>query len=143
MTVLMDTTNTYPATYHGLHQWTQHMYEKLGWMLLSVGRKYTDKTESYTMSIYRLKEAIAKKIAGSETNEQQHVNDLKILADHVDDLSAIWVASQSAVSAIDANQFAIPENLYGGKRRSSKKAKKSSKKSSKKAKKSSKKSKKM
>ena len=140
----MDTTNTYPATYHGLHEWTKHMYEKLGWMLLSVGRKYTDKTESYTMSIYRLKEAIAKKIAGSETNEQQHVNDLKILADHVDDLSAIWAASQSAVSAIDANQFAIPENLYGGKkRRSSKKAKKSSKKSSKKAKKSSKKSKKM
>ena len=38
-----------PATYHGLHEWHKYMFEKLGWMFLTInkGNQNPEKITSY------------------------------------------------------------------------------------------------
>ena len=53
-----------PATYHGLHEWHKYMFEKLGWMMLSInkGNQNPEKITSYKNSIDLLLCALDKKI---------------------------------------------------------------------------------
>lgn len=52
----------YDTTFHGLHDWHKHMFEKLGWMVLAKSHGYYDKTNSYLKSCTRLQEALTQKM---------------------------------------------------------------------------------
>lgn len=76
----------YDTTFEGLHKWTQAMFEKLGWMVLAhaYGRDY--KVTAYKKSLSHLQKAIAEKL--KSTKDEDRLEDLKILQQHVKILSA-------------------------------------------------------
>ena len=74
------------ATYHGLHCWMKHKFEKLGWMCLAKKHGNTLKVQAYLDSIERLKASLEKKL--NDLNEQDRKNDIKIIQDDVDVLHA-------------------------------------------------------
>jgi len=76
----------YPATFHGLHEWHNAMFEKLGWMVLAKEKHMDDKITSYKNGLNRLKEKLQCK--WNSTEEQDRKDDLKILADNVEILIA-------------------------------------------------------
>ena len=65
------------TTFHGLHEWMEHMFEQLGWMVLAKDRGYTDKTQSYVKSVYRLKKAIEHKM--THIHDEDKREDLEIM----------------------------------------------------------------
>ena len=69
------------ATMRGINLWYDHMFEKLGWMVLAQNKGYTDKVISYKKSLQRLKQAIELKI--SQVQEIDRKNDLLILHDNL------------------------------------------------------------
>jgi len=78
------------ATFHGLHEWQDEMFEKLGWMVLAKSKGYmNDKVKSYINSVHRLKKAIEQKMHSvhdadkKEDLEIMHHN-VSVLCEHVD-----------------------------------------------------------
>lgn len=76
----------YPSTFHGLHQWHNAMFEKLGWMVLAKQRGMDDKIASYKNGVSRLIEAIDCKI--KKVTESDRKDDLLILLNNVNVLKA-------------------------------------------------------
>lgn len=69
------------ATTCGLHKWTCHLYETLGWMTLAKSKGYNSKVVAYKESLGHLITSLQnkiKKIKDPDTKE-----DLKILLENV------------------------------------------------------------
>ena len=79
----MDTLNCNSATFHGLHEWHKHMFEKLGWMILSKEKNdlNPEKISAYIKGIELLKCSLEKKI--NIVKEEDRKVDLEILLDNV------------------------------------------------------------
>jgi hypothetical protein len=69
------------ATYHGLHCWMKHKFEKLGWMCLAKKHGNVLKVQCYMDSIERLKASLEKKL--QDLHLQDHKDDIKILHEDV------------------------------------------------------------
>ena len=65
----------------GLHHWTKHAIEKLGWVLMAKEFGYGKKVEAYKDSVERLGLALLKK--QKQVKESDRKADLKILLEHV------------------------------------------------------------
>ena len=101
-----------------INYWFKHVFESLGWMVLSMKQGNKNKVLVYFESLNRLNENIVLKI--SETHDVDTKQDLEIMRGHVETLIKF------------ANKTLKPDNLVGGAKKSSKKtSKKSSKKSKK------------
>lgn len=74
------------VTYHGLHKWHNHMFEHYGWIMLAKRYGYMDKVHTYKTSLYRLKEALEKRM--KTMHEKDRKDDLKILHQDVEHLIA-------------------------------------------------------
>jgi hypothetical protein len=70
------------ATFHGLHDWHQAMFEKLGWMVLSKAKGMNYKVEAYKKSLDRLIASI--KHVSSEYTEADRKHDLAVLLMHAE-----------------------------------------------------------
>lgn len=68
-------------TIHGLHEWYEAMFEKLGWMILANRNGWVDKIMTYKNSVDRLEKAIEYKHA--HVREHDCKMDLKIMLDNV------------------------------------------------------------
>ena len=68
-------------TLHGLHEWYEAMFEKLGWMLLANRNGWHDKVATYKNSVNRLCMAIERKI--KEVREADRKDDLTIMWENV------------------------------------------------------------
>lgn len=75
---------TYSATFEGLHKWHNHMFKKLGWMVLVKQKSLTEKDKGmekkldcYINSVKRLCSALREKITKIE--EKDRKEDLEIL----------------------------------------------------------------
>lgn len=68
-------------TFSDLQHWTQKMFEKLGWMILSTHEQNIDKVTHYLNSIKHLMKKLDEKI--QVTQEQDRINDLQILKQQV------------------------------------------------------------
>ena len=75
-----------PATFHGLHNWHNAMFEKLGWMVLANEHGYNEKVSSYKTGLNRLAEKLQCKL--NNVSEQDRKDDLKIMLDNVNILIA-------------------------------------------------------
>lgn len=73
--------NAHDATFHGLHKWLKHKYEKLGWMCLGKHHGNTLKIQAYLDSISRLRSSLKQKL--DQLEEEDRKNDIKILLDDV------------------------------------------------------------
>ena len=122
---------TFPVTFHGLHEWHKHLFEVFGWMKLATvhdkegskdtGDDHDDKLKGYDESINNFIIKCENKI--STTVDQDRKADLQTLLNHVRQLDE-WVNIEAGTGKVV---------ISGGKK------KKGSKKSSKKSKKGSKK----
>jgi len=65
------------CTFHGLHEWHNHMLEKLGWMLLAKHHNNQLKIEAYMESLEKLLECISDK--HKHTSDTDRQDDLMIL----------------------------------------------------------------
>jgi hypothetical protein len=65
------------STYHGLNKWSDAMFEKLGWMVLSKAKGYKYKISPYKQSIVHLIKSIEH--AKTEIKESDRLRDLDIL----------------------------------------------------------------
>jgi len=76
----------YPATMHGLNEWTKAEFEKLGWMVLAKKYGNIDKVKVYVKSIDHLLTSLNDKIAefSKMPNEQGRVSDLNVLKSKVE-----------------------------------------------------------
>lgn len=74
----------YDVTFHGLHKWHTHMFEKLGWMVLAKQHGYKDKIDCYLNGCERLKEALAQKL--QEYEEKDRKMDIEVLHHNADTL---------------------------------------------------------
>jgi hypothetical protein len=72
------------TTYHGVHHWHKHMFETLGWMILAKKYGYTDKLDSYKLSLMRLKTAIVN--LREKMKDVDRKRDLGILLSNVEAL---------------------------------------------------------
>jgi hypothetical protein len=70
------------ATYHDLHIWNKHLFERLGWMVLAKEMGYKDKIQAYKTEIKRYKHAL--KVAQEELKEQDHQRDMHLLEEKIE-----------------------------------------------------------
>jgi hypothetical protein len=77
---------SYETTFHGLFKWEEHMFEKLGWMVLAKSKGYNDKVKAYVNSVHRLKKHIEHKL--SHMHDEDKKEDLEILHHDVSVLCA-------------------------------------------------------
>ncbi len=68
---------TSKSTFHGLHNWHNHLFTHLGWMVLAKERGYSDKIMTYKSSIHRIKTELEKKI--HDLTDSDRKEDLRIL----------------------------------------------------------------
>jgi len=71
------------ATMHGLHEWTEAMFEKLGWMVLAKSRggdHYNKKVDVYKESVDDLIAHLQQKL--SLVKEQDRKDDVQLLLDN-------------------------------------------------------------
>jgi len=73
----------YEATFMGLHKWTKHMFEKLGWMILTQAKRGPGslKVQAYLEGIDRLESSI--KHRHELTKDPDRKMDLEILLENV------------------------------------------------------------
>jgi len=78
------------VTFHGLYEWYEEKFEKLGWMILAKHKGHNDKIVCYKTSLKRLEEAITHKIEkhihDKDKKEDLHImlHNVKVLQKHVD-----------------------------------------------------------
>lgn len=65
------------STYHGLHEWSSHMFEKFGYMLLAAREGSNDSIKGYIAGLKHLCENIRAK--HKITKEEDRKNDLNEL----------------------------------------------------------------
>jgi len=70
------------VTYHGIHLWYKHKFEKLGWMILAKKHGHNDKIMEYKNSIKRLHCSIEKKMKQIRDTDKR--NDLKIMLENLE-----------------------------------------------------------
>ncbi len=108
------------VTFHGLHEWSKHIFEKLGWMVLSC-RKNTNMSKriSYIISIDKYLSLASNKLlklTGSQAD------DVKILINNVrllrNDLPSMIGVNQSDIDSVMV--ITGGSKLVGGSRRSKK-----------------------
>jgi hypothetical protein len=68
------------CTFHGLHDWHDAMFEKLGWMIMAKEHNNTLKIEAYLDGIKGLQKSLEKKI--NDTKDTDRKDDLKILLEN-------------------------------------------------------------
>ena len=71
----------YNCTFHGLHDWSSHMFEKLGWMLLAKRNNDKDSIRCYIKALKRLEKEILNK--HKETIDEDRRKDLEELHSNV------------------------------------------------------------
>jgi len=69
------------VTMHGLHEWYEHKFEKLGWMILAKSHGHTEKVREYKHSLQMLKKAIEHKM--THIHEMDRKQDLMIMHSNV------------------------------------------------------------
>ena len=69
-------------TFHGLHHWTKHTFEHLGWMVLAQERGHNDKIMCYKNSLKRLRESLENELKVMEDNDRRR--DLEVLLENVE-----------------------------------------------------------
>lgn len=74
------------STFHGLHDWTKHMFEKLGWMAKAQKHNNQLKIDAYLESLKRLHENLEHKL--NNTRDADRKDDLSVLIEHVKCLTA-------------------------------------------------------
>jgi hypothetical protein len=67
----------YSNTFHGLHKWYKHMFEKLGWMVLAEAKGYHYKVSAYKKSIDNLIKSLEHVIG--EYKDHNKIHDLNVL----------------------------------------------------------------
>ncbi len=72
----------YNVTYHGLHNWSKAMFEKLGWMVLAHAHGHQEIVETYLINIGHLMKAIEERKRNLE--EKNRKNDMDILMRNMD-----------------------------------------------------------
>lgn len=78
----MSTDSSYPATFHGIQKWYVHMFEKLGWIVLTNEHGNKQKVDCYLNSVERLQKAISEKIRTVKCEDKK--TDLTIMKNNVD-----------------------------------------------------------
>jgi len=69
------------CTFHGLHDWSSHMFEKLGWMILAKQNNNKDSIKCYIKSLNHLQQEIKSK--HKETKDYDRRRDLEELLNNV------------------------------------------------------------
>ena len=69
-------------TFCALSYWYRSEFEKLGWMILADNRGFTDKIESYKMSLNRLLKSLIMKIKDVKDVDKKH--DLELMHHNVE-----------------------------------------------------------
>ena len=69
------------TTFHGLQEWMECKFEKLGWMILAKKKGYTDKVREYLHSLHRLHDAIEHKMLHMRDMDKR--DDLEIMLHNV------------------------------------------------------------
>jgi hypothetical protein len=69
-------------TFYALNCWYKSEFEKLGWMILADNRGFTDKIESYKMSLSRLSKSLMMKIKDVKDVDKKH--DLELMHHNVE-----------------------------------------------------------
>ena len=77
----MVNATTPDVTYRGIHEWYEHAFRKLGWIVLAKQYGYHEKVKHYITSVHRLHSAMQKKL--KTLHEQDRKNDLNIMLEHV------------------------------------------------------------
>ena len=72
--------HNYNCTFHGLHDWHNAMFEKLGWMAMAQHHHNTLKINAYKEGIQHLLECLHRKHAS--TRDEDRKDDLAILIDN-------------------------------------------------------------
>ena len=72
----------HPTTFHGLHEWHKHMFEKLGWMVLAKAHGRHTKIAAYLEGI----EHLLKTLNETKFEEADRNRDIAILKGNVEKL---------------------------------------------------------
>lgn len=72
--------HTYDCTFHGLHEWHNKMFEKLGWMAMALDHHNKLKIDAYLDGINRLMECLKSK--HDKTRDEDRRDDLMILLEN-------------------------------------------------------------
>jgi hypothetical protein len=65
------------ATFQSVHKWHKHMFERLGWLVLSQAKGFDYKIDAYKKSLEHLKKTIEHLMNEYENHNRLH--DLKVL----------------------------------------------------------------
>lgn len=77
------------STFHGVHKWYKHTFEKLGWMVLADAKGYDYKVETYKKSIDNLIKTMEHLMTEYENHNRLHdlrvlLMNTKVLQEHVE-----------------------------------------------------------
>ena len=74
------------GTSHGIHKWSNAMFEKLGWMVIAKAKGYDVKVAEYKKSLTRLLETIKHVSAEYENMNRKHdLNVTRVYVEHLRD----------------------------------------------------------
>lgn len=76
-----DGMHPHNVTMHGLNHWYDHLFEKLGWMILAKNNGMSDKTAMYITSLKRFKNALEYKL--KHTKSPDHKEDIRIMHQNI------------------------------------------------------------
>ena len=96
----------YNVTYHGLHNWSKAMFEKLGWMVLAHAHGHQEIIDTYLINISHLMKAIEERKKNLE--EKNRKNDMDILMRNMEVLQKF--VKKTMVSNKSNNKFNNKKN---------------------------------